>query len=61
MKLNVAAWRRQRDGDDSVQVTEAVFTFVAIDAEHRPAPRHPRPPDAPLCAECHGPGTVERQ
>src|SRR6187549_3264775 len=43
MKLNVAAWRRQRDGDHSVQVTEAVFTFVAIDAEHRP---RPVPPEA---------------
>jgi acyl-CoA thioesterase YciA len=38
MKLNVAAWRRPRDGDRSVQVTEAVFTFVAIDSDHRPRP-----------------------
>ena len=41
MKLNVAAWRRQRDGDHSVQVTEAVFTFVAIAGEHRPRPVPP--------------------
>jgi acyl-CoA thioesterase YciA len=38
MKLNVAAWRRPRAGDASFQVTEAMFTFVAIDDDHRPRP-----------------------
>jgi acyl-CoA thioesterase YciA len=38
MQLKVAAWRRQRDGDAMVQVTEAVFTFVAIDEDRRPRP-----------------------
>jgi len=41
MKLNVAAWRRPRAGDASVQVTEAMFTFVAIDENHRPRPVPP--------------------
>ena len=38
MKLKVAAWRRPRDGEEMVQVTEAVFTFVAIDEDRRPQP-----------------------
>jgi len=36
MRLAVQAWRRPRDGEDSVPVTEAVFTFVAIDDQKRP-------------------------
>jgi acyl-CoA thioesterase YciA len=36
MKLRVSAWRRPRDGDASSQVTQALFTFVAIDAAGRP-------------------------
>ncbi|WP_295046391.1 acyl-CoA thioesterase [uncultured Paracoccus sp.] len=31
MRINVEAWRRERHRDDSEQVTEAVFTFVALD------------------------------
>jgi acyl-CoA thioesterase YciA len=38
----VEAWRRSRDGDESTQVTEAVFTFVALDSGGRPRPV-PRP------------------
>ena len=38
MKLKAAAWRRPRDGEEMVQVTEAVFTFVAIDEDRRPRP-----------------------
>jgi acyl-CoA thioesterase YciA len=41
MRRNVAAWRRPRDLDESIQVTEAVFTFVAIDADRRPRPIPP--------------------
>jgi acyl-CoA thioesterase YciA len=42
MRVAVQAWRRPRDGDVSVRVTEAVFTFVAIDDR-----RLPRVIDAP--------------
>ena len=38
MRLKVEAWRRPRDGSDSSQVTQAVFTFVAIDDAGRPRP-----------------------
>jgi acyl-CoA thioesterase YciA len=41
IKLNVSAWRRARDGDEVLQVTGALFTFVAIDAERRPRPVPP--------------------
>jgi acyl-CoA thioesterase YciA len=41
IKLKVSAWRRPRDGDASTQVTEARFTFVAIDAQRRPRPVPP--------------------
>ena len=41
MRLEVQAWRRPRDGEDSVPVTEAVFTFVAIDDQRRPRPIDP--------------------
>jgi acyl-CoA thioesterase YciA len=36
MKIAVEAWRRPRHDGSSVQVTTAVFTFVAIDGEGRP-------------------------
>ena len=42
MRVAVQAWRRPRDGDVSLRVTEAVFTFVAIDDQ-----RLPRLIDAP--------------
>jgi acyl-CoA thioesterase YciA len=38
MKFKVEAWRRSRDGDEQVQVTDAIFTFVAIDSGSRPRP-----------------------
>jgi acyl-CoA thioesterase YciA len=34
----VEAWRRRMSEDATEQVTEAVFTFVAIDADRRPRP-----------------------
>ncbi len=37
----VEAWRRLRDEDVSVKVTEAKFTFVAIDDAGRPRPINP--------------------
>lgn len=36
MRIAVEAWRRGRDSDVTNQVTSAVFTFVAIDADRRP-------------------------
>jgi len=38
MKIKVEAWRRSRDGDESEKVTEALFTFVALDQAGRPRP-----------------------
>jgi acyl-CoA thioesterase YciA len=38
MRIAVEAWRRGRDGEEANQVTRAVFTFVAIDAERRLRP-----------------------
>ena len=38
MRIKVEAWRRARDGSDTSQVTQAVFTFVAIDEAGRPRP-----------------------
>jgi acyl-CoA thioesterase YciA len=38
MRIAVEAWRRGRAGEETSQVTRAVFTFVAIDAERRPRP-----------------------
>ncbi len=43
MQIHVEAWRRARESDDSEMVTEASFTFVAIDASG--APRPVRKPD----------------
>lgn len=31
MRIHVEAWRRERHRDESQQVTEATFTFVALD------------------------------
>jgi len=39
MKIEVEAWRRARQSEETVKVTEAVFTFVAID----PVTRKSRP------------------
>ena len=38
MRFKVSAWRRARDSDRTTKVTEAVFTFVALDSEGRPRP-----------------------
>lgn len=38
MTIHVDAWRRERDRDESQKVTEANFTFVAIDVHGRPRP-----------------------
>ena len=44
MKILVEAWRRPRDSNESMQVTRAVFTFVAIDDQGRPRQVPPEPP-----------------
>ncbi|UDL95468.1 acyl-CoA thioesterase [Lichenihabitans sp. PAMC28606] len=36
MTIHVQAWRRSRDSEETGLVTQATFTFVAIDAERRP-------------------------
>ena len=36
MSILVEAWRRPRESGDMSKVTQATFTFVAIDAERRP-------------------------
>jgi acyl-CoA thioesterase YciA len=38
MRIAVEAWRRGREGEETSQMTRAVFTFVAIDATRRPRP-----------------------
>ena len=41
MKIAVEAWRRRREEEVAVKVTEANFTFVAIDEQGRPRPVKP--------------------
>ena len=36
MKIRVEAWRRHREEESVIKVTEAVFTYVAIDDDRRP-------------------------
>ena len=38
MAIAVEAWRRSRFGEDGAKVTQAKFTFVAIDDMGRPRP-----------------------
>jgi len=43
LRIRVEAWRRSQVTEESVRVTSAVFTFVALDAHGRP---RPVPPEA---------------
>ncbi len=43
MTIDVQAWRRGRHGEEHEKVTEACFTFVAIDEARRPRPVEPAP------------------
>ncbi|HTW26513.1 MAG TPA: acyl-CoA thioesterase [Acetobacteraceae bacterium] len=43
IRVHVEAWRRPRDADLMVRVTQAQFTFVALDEAGRP---RPVPPEA---------------
>ncbi len=36
--MHVEAWRRDRTAEDAARVTEATFTFVALDDASRPRP-----------------------
>jgi acyl-CoA thioesterase YciA len=38
MKINVEAWRRARNGRDEYRVTQAIFTFVALDENGKSRP-----------------------
>jgi acyl-CoA thioesterase YciA len=38
IKIYVEAWRRRRDEDEMLKVTNAMFTFVSIDHDGRPRP-----------------------
>ena len=51
MKILVEAWRRPRHDFESIQVTKATFTFVAIDENGRPRPI-PEPPEVLETADC---------
>jgi acyl-CoA thioesterase YciA len=41
MTFHVSAWRRARTGTAVSKVTDAMFTFVALDSEGRPRPIPP--------------------
>ena len=51
MKILVEAWRRPRHDFESIQVTKATFTFVAIDETGRPRPI-PEPPEILEARDC---------
>jgi acyl-CoA thioesterase YciA len=38
MAIKVEAWRRAREQEERIKVTEAIFTFVAIDGAGPPRP-----------------------
>lgn len=38
LQMSIGAWRRERYSEESFKVTEAHFTFVALDAHGRPRP-----------------------
>lgn len=41
MRIEVEAWRRARESEETHKVTEAIFTFVAIDADRKARPVPP--------------------
>ena len=43
MTIQVEAWRRSRDGEEQVKVTDASFVFVALDQGGRPRVIDPAP------------------
>ena len=62
MRFNVSVWRRPRDGENTMKVTEAVFTYVALDSDGHPRPvgagsgtRRPRARLTPIASRDHRP------
>ncbi|BCM87557.1 acyl-CoA thioesterase [Methylobacterium indicum] len=43
IRIQIEAWRRARESEETIKVTQALFTFVAIDENRRP---RAVPPDA---------------
>jgi acyl-CoA thioesterase YciA len=41
IKILVSAWRRSRISEEIEQVTQAVFVYVALDADGKPRPVNP--------------------
>jgi acyl-CoA thioesterase YciA len=42
MRIQVEAWRRARESEDTRKVTEAIITYVAIGDDRRPRPLPPK-------------------
>ncbi|AWN53086.1 acyl-CoA thioesterase [Methylobacterium sp. 17Sr1-1] len=38
IRIQIEAWRRARESEETIKVTQALFTFVAIDENRRPRP-----------------------
>lgn len=51
IRIQIEAWRRARESEETIKVTQALFTFVAIDENRRP---RAVPPDSAAVA----PGVV---
>jgi acyl-CoA thioesterase YciA len=41
LKIQVEVWRRERESEETMKVTQALFTFVAIGPDRRPRPVPP--------------------
>ncbi|MCC0805669.1 acyl-CoA thioesterase [Methylobacterium sp. W2] len=41
LRIQVEVWRREREGETTMKVTEGLFTFVAIGSDRRPRPIPP--------------------
>ncbi|MFH6784431.1 MULTISPECIES: acyl-CoA thioesterase [Methylobacterium] len=38
IRIQIEAWRRARESEETIKVTQALFTFVAIGEDRRPRP-----------------------
>jgi len=41
MTIKIETWTRRRDGNETVKVTEGLFTYVAIGVDRKPRPVPP--------------------
>ncbi|KQO45656.1 MULTISPECIES: acyl-CoA thioesterase [unclassified Methylobacterium] len=41
LRIQVEVWRRERESENTMKVTEGLFTFVAIGSDRRPRPISP--------------------